>query len=396
MAEHQAAGLRGRDIVCLGSADWQGGHWTNQQHLMYRLAGDNQVLFIESLGLRKPQIKAMDVRRLARRARSTFQGMRLLDGVNVMSPPVLPFHANRLVRALNARLLAMSVSRATRRIGMSRPILWAYVPQAEALVDTLAPVSIVYHCVDDIAAQKGVDAAGFRESERRFASRAGLVITSSSTLTERMGRISDNVLEAPNVADTALFSTALESGPIDPDLEAVPEPRIVFVGAITATKLDFGLLTDLAQMRPDWSLVLVGPVGLGDPSTDISRLEALTNVHILGPRRQSELPDVLRGAAVGMIPYRTSDLTASIFPMKVYEYLAAGLPVVSTRLPALAEVTEIARAGDAVELAARIEDELSQDSPALRLERSRAAAGHSWEVRLEQLDEAVRKLDARA
>jgi glycosyltransferase involved in cell wall biosynthesis len=97
-----------------------------------------------------------------------------------------------------------------------------------------------------------------------------------------------------------------------------------------------------------------------------------------------------------MIPYRTSDLTASIFPMKVYEYLAAGLPVVSTRLPALAEVTEIARAGDAVELAARIEGELSQDSPALRLERSRAAAGHSWEVRLEQLDEAVRKLDARA
>jgi glycosyltransferase involved in cell wall biosynthesis len=208
-----------------------------------------------------------------------------------------------------------------------------------------------------------------------------------------MREISGNVLEAPNVADTALFSTALESGPIDPALEALPEPRLIFVGAITATKLDVDLLARLARNRPDWSLALVGSIGLGDPSTDIGGLAALPNVHVLGPRPQAELPSVLRGADVGLIPYLENQLTASIFPMKVYEYLAAGLPVVSTPLPALRDVTEIACAGGAAEMEARIEAALSGDDPDRRTQRSRAAAPHSWEARLEQLGAAVRELD---
>ena len=102
---------------------------------------------------------------------------------------------------------------------------------------------------------------------------------------------------------------------------------------------------------------------------------------------------MLRGADVGLIPYASNQLTASIFPMKVYEYLAAGLPVVSTPLPALSDVAEVARAGDAAEMAARIGATLARDDADLRMERSRAAAGHSWEARLEQLAAAVRELD---
>ena len=224
MTEPQAPGLRGRDIVCVGFADWQGGFWTNQQHLMSRLAVDNRVLFVESLGLRRPQIAAGDARRVVRRVRGALRGTRILDDVHVLSPLVLPFHGNRPVRALNGQLLTLSVSRAARRIGIRRPILWAYVPQAEILIDRLDPALIIYHCVDDIAAQKGVDAVAFRESERRFASHADLVIASSSTLADRMREISGNVLEAPNVADTALFSTALESGPVDTARRRCPSP----------------------------------------------------------------------------------------------------------------------------------------------------------------------------
>ena len=106
-------------------------------------------------------------------------------------------------------------------------------------------------------------------------------------------------------------------------------------GAVVATKLDMGLLVELARARPSWSFALVGPVGLGDPSTDVSALVAEPNLHLLGARTYEQLPSVLRGADAGLIPYARNQLTDSIFPMKVYEYLAAGLPVVATPLPSL-------------------------------------------------------------
>src|SRR5438067_12111455 len=153
-----------------------------------------------------------------------------------------------------------------------------------------------------------------------------------------MRTLSSHVLYAPNVADTDHFAHALEPGPVDSALSTLPEPRIVFVGAIAAKKLDLALLAALAGARPEWSFALVGPVGLGDPDTDVSNLAALENVHLLGARPHALLPQVLRGAAIGLIPYRHSRLTESIFPMKVYDYLAAGVPVIASGLPALAAV----------------------------------------------------------
>src|SRR3712207_8715264 len=117
---------------------------------MSRLARGNRILFVESLGLRRPQVAAKDLRRMARRLRRGLAPPREIDGVHVLSPLVLPLHSRAAVRALNARLLPALVKRAARRLGMRDPILWAYVPQAEALLDALDPSLIVYHCVDDI------------------------------------------------------------------------------------------------------------------------------------------------------------------------------------------------------------------------------------------------------
>src|SRR5262249_56944425 len=111
--------------------------------------------------------------------------------------------------------------------------------------DALEPSRVVYHCVDDIAAQEGIDEVSFAATEARFAARADLVLASAPALAQRMRELNDNVLYAPNVADTAAFATALEPGPVDAALAALPEPRIVFTGAIPATKLDLGLLTRL-------------------------------------------------------------------------------------------------------------------------------------------------------
>jgi glycosyltransferase involved in cell wall biosynthesis len=382
--------LRGRDIVCVGFADWDNDVWTNQHHLMARLAAGNRVLFVESLGLRRPTVSGRDLSRIARRLRRGLAGPRKsADGPWVLSPLVLPFHANRVVRAINARLLPALVRRAMRRVGMGRPILWAYVPQAEALLESLDPEVVVYHCVDDLGAFEGIDTASVRAAEARFVPRADLVLASAPPLAERMRTLSDNVLDAPNVADTALFATALEPGEIDPAVAALPEPRIVFVGAVVTKKLDVDLLVGLARLHRDWALALVGPVGVGDPTTDVSALEAEPNIHLLGGRPYGDLPDVLRGAAAGLIPYALNPYTASVFPMKVYEYLGAGLPVVATRLPSLRGVDEVSFAATAPEAAAALESLLGEDSPRERAERSRLASAHSWDARIDEIAHAL-------
>jgi glycosyltransferase involved in cell wall biosynthesis len=411
--------LRGRAIVCVGFADWETALWTNQQHLMSRLARDNRVLFVESLGLRRPQLAGRDLARITRRLRSGLRAPRAVDGVHVLSPLVVPLHGNAAVRALNRGLLRAQVGRAARRLGMRRPILWAYVPQAEALIEALDPELVVYHCVDDIAAQAGVDAVSFYAAERHFAARADLVLASAPALAARMRELSGNVLYAPNVADTELFARALERSPSnqdppasldqsaadppdrspiaqpDPAVAALPRPRIVFTGAIVAKKLDVPMLAALARARPEWSFALVGPVGAGDPGTDVSALSEEPNIHLLGPRTYSQLPAVLRAADAGLIPYARNALTESIFPMKVYEYLAAGLPVVATPLPALAGIAEVATAPDAEGIAHLLEKAIADDSPERRAERSRAAATHSWERRLKEIAAAVEALPAK-
>jgi glycosyltransferase involved in cell wall biosynthesis len=424
--------LRGREIVCVGFADWETDLWTNQQHLMSRLARDNRVLFVESLGLRRPQLAGRDLTRIARRLRKGLRPPRAVDGLHVLSPLVVPLHSHRAVRALNRWLLRLQVRRAVRRVGIGgaaggchghgdgdgdgdgeqlggarpqRPILWAYVPQAEALIDVLHPELVVYHCVDDAAAVDGIDADSFRAAERRYVAQADLVLASAPALAARMRELARNVLYAPNVADTALFARALEPEaaepdpvvkpePVEPDpaVAALPRPRVVFTGAVVAAKLDVALLAELARLRPDWSLALVGPVGPGDPRTDVSALRALPNVHLLGPRAYRQLPEVLRAADAGLIPYAINPITNSVFPMKVYEYLAAGLPVVATPLPALAGVSEVATAPDARGIAGLLERELAADTPQRRAERSRAAAAHSWDRRLGEIASAVQAL----
>ena len=387
MDEHPR--IQGRDIVCVGFADWDTELWTNQHHLMSRLARENRVLFVESLGLRRPQLAGRDLARIGRRLRRGLGPPRAVDGLHVLSPLVLPLHHSRVARALNRRLLPVLVRRAARRLGLHRPILWAYVPQAEALIDALDPSLVVYHCVDDIAAQSRIDAASFRAAETRFATRADLVLASAPALAERLRTISNNVLDAPNVADTELFSRALSPGRSDPEIAALPAPRIVFTGAIVAVKLDLPLLAELARLRPAWSFALVGPVGPGEPRVDLSAIAAEPNIHLLGPRAYEELPDVLRAANAGLIPYARNALTDSIFPMKVYEYLAAGLPVVATALPALVGVADVATAPDAQGIAELLDVALADKDPDRRAERSRAAASHSWERRLEEIAAAV-------
>jgi glycosyltransferase involved in cell wall biosynthesis len=373
--------LQGRDIVCVGFSDWGKDLLTNEQHLLVRLAADNRILFVESLGLRRPQVAGRDLRRIARRLVRGVMPPRAVDGLHVISPLVLPLHDRAWARRFNAKVLPWLVARAARRLGFRDVVLWSFVPQAEVLLDALDPATVLYYVDDDHAAKKGIDAASFTAAEDRFARRADVVLGSAPELVERMRTLNDNVHEAFNVADTAAFATALEPGPVDPAVAALPRPRIAFVGAIIASKIDIPLVREMAALRPDWCFPFVGPVGPGDPSTDVGGLKGLPNVHLLGHRPYERLPEVLRGADVAIMPYLTDGEMRSVFPMKTYEYLAAGLPVVSTALPALADVDAVVKADGARAMVDAIEAALASDSPEARAARSAAVQGFSWESR---------------
>jgi glycosyltransferase involved in cell wall biosynthesis len=381
--------LSGRDIVCIGFSDWHMDLLTNQQHLLVRAAKDNRILFVESLGLRRPQLAARDLRRIGRRLASAREPLRALDGLHVLSPLVLPLHSNAALRTVNAALLRRYVTWAIAKLGLRSPLLWSFVPQAEVLIDVISPSQVLYYIDDDHAAKAGIDATSFLAAESRFARRADAVLASAPELVTRMRELNDNVHYAPNVADTRLFATALEDGPVDPAVAALPGPRIVFIGAILAAKIDIPLVVELARSQPQWSFAFIGPVGPGDPRTDVSALTGLPNVHMLGYRPYEQLPGVLRGADAAIVPYLLDGEMRSVFPMKIYEYLAAGRPVVATPLDTLADVPDVLQAATAGDFAARVQDAIDEDTPAARGERSQRAQAHSWESRLDQIADAL-------
>jgi glycosyltransferase involved in cell wall biosynthesis len=382
--------LSGLDILCIGAADWHTDLLTNQQHLLIRAAEHNRILFVESLGLRRPQLAPRDLRRMGRRLSGALQPLREVDGLHVLSPVVVPLHSNRPVRAVNAQLLTGYVSWAARKVGLRSPVLWSFVPQAEVLLDRLDLSQVLYYTDDDYAAKAGIDTESFLAAERRFARRSDVILASAPELITRMRVLNDNVLYAPNVADTRLFAEALEDGPIDPELAALPGPRVVFIGAILAAKIDLDLVVKLARLRPHWTFAFVGPVGPGDPRTNVDALRGLANIHLLGHRPYEQLPAVLRGADATIVPYLLDGEMRSVFPMKTYEYLAAGRPVISTPLETLDDVPEVIKAATAEEFAERLQEAMETDSDTLRAERSRLAQSHSWESRLDQIADALR------
>jgi glycosyltransferase involved in cell wall biosynthesis len=172
--------------------------------------------------------------------------------------------------------------------------------------------------------------------EEELCRRANVVLASAEDLAERCARFSRNVHYVPHGVDYEHFVRALEPGPLPADLAAIPEPRVGFFGLIHEW-VDLDLIGRLADMLP-YSFVLIGAT-----SEDLSGLLARQNVHYLGRRAFASLPDYSRGFDAALVPFRLTELTASVNPIKLREYAAAGLPIVSSDLPEVRKCPTIAR-----------------------------------------------------
>jgi glycosyltransferase involved in cell wall biosynthesis len=366
-------------VVCISTADWDAPLWTNKQHLMSRLAdAGTPVLYVDSVGLRRPAASGQDAARIRRRLATWRPFARpVRERVLRDSPLVVPLHDVPSVQRLNRALVRARVRRNERRYRLERPVVWTYAPMGADVFDPQRHDGLVYHCVDDLAAYPGVDAEAFHVAERRLVAMADVCVVSSRELERKLAALGPRDLRYwPNPADTTTLRAAL------PARRFEGEVVVGFIGAVQDHKVDIELVAACAELRPAWRFELVGPVGLG-LRTGASAFETLpANVRLGGAVTRDELIGVLAGFSAGMIPYRLNDYTASVFPMKVFEYLAAGLPVVSSELPSLVgEVEHVSFASGPDAFVAAVERAIESDGPAAASARSAYASLHSWEAR---------------
>ena len=339
---------RSRDVVLLATADWDHPFWTNKQHVAMAMSQlGHRVLYVESVGLRPPRLEGQDLQRIWRRLRRGLRPpRRVAENIWVWSPLLIPAAHAGWKRACNRWLFAFWLDVWRRCLHLQADLLWTYNPLSGLLI-TLPQrhyQQLVYHCVDDLGAQPCMPAALIAREEERLCRCSDQVFVTSPELLRTRSVFNSRIRYDSNVADVDFFARARESStPIAPELLALPDgPRLGFIGAVSAYKLDFNLLAQLAEARPDCQIILIGRLGEGDPSTDLQRVESYPNVHCLGPRAYAELPFYLRGFDLALLPCPINDYTRSMFPMKFFEYMAAGVPIVSTELPALQDYAELA------------------------------------------------------
>jgi glycosyltransferase involved in cell wall biosynthesis len=382
--------IAGHDIVCLSCNFWHD-HWGTPQHLLTRLAGNNRILVVDPpvsplsfvSGLRGRSFVRGQIERW-RRGRET-----VAPGLDVVAPPpLLPARYSRAGSRLNAALMRRWLRGQARQLGLERPIVWNFQPWLPGVASALDPSLTVYHCVDDFASIPYWWNASddVRERDLECCREAGLVVCTGRALTASRSEANPNTRFVPNGADIELFGRALSPDtPVPPEMAALPGPVIGFQGVIDF-RMDVELMAYLARSQPDWSIVLVGLVKGG---ADFAPLRELPNVHFLGWRPQQELPGYLKAMDVCLIPYVRSEHTHHMFPLKLFEYMAAGKPIVSTALRELLPYEgDLLTIGETpAEFRSAIHLVLAEDSPRRVEARLQAAAQNSWGRRAEQISD---------
>jgi glycosyltransferase involved in cell wall biosynthesis len=404
--------LRGKDIVCVSSLDWSA-MWTSKQQIMHRLAETNRVLYVEEP---VTMLAPLKVPAHWRRWGAALPRLNRIDAGlwTLTPPPFLPFgNMKAVVNRANQAVLCRYIEWAMNRLYFDEEyIFWTYLPTSVVLLDHLTarpgaaegrvastgrrPCLTVYHCVDEHSAFPGfVSPETVKAYDDALTRRADLVITTSENLRLSRERLNPHTYTVLNAADVEIFNRALDPDVALPaDLAAIPAPRLGVVG-LHDSRLDVDAIEAIALADRSWQMVLIGPVKAGQ--VDEPRLRRLPNVHFLGEKPRAELPGYLKGMAAALIPYKRNELTRNIFPLKLFEYLAAGVPVVAGGLPELASFSgAIGVADGPADYPGLVRQQIESDSAEKRAARVALAAQNTWAHRVKQISGYVEEALARA
>ena len=385
------------DILCISSIDWDF-IWQGHQEIMSTLAAQgHRVLFLENTGVRR--LRFSDVPRLRRRVRNWSKGTggfrEERPNLFVFSPLVLPGPYSRIARRINRFLLLRSIRRWMRATGFSRPVIWSFLPTpvAHDLMNHLDPSLTVYYCIDDFVSSSPEARRIVRTEEAMFR-RADLVFVTSEKLRQRAATLSARVHVFPFGVKFEAFDETRRAVRRPPaDIASLKRPIVGYVGGLHQW-IDQDLVAAVAERLPEASFAFVGPA-----QTDMTRLEQCANVTMLGAKPHAELPAYVREFDVGIVPYRLSDYTANVYPTKLNEYLAMGIPVVASDLFEirrfnLAHGDIVAVARDGAEFAGAITRALQDGLPPEVARRVEVARRNSWSSRIAQMSAVIAEATA--
>ena len=373
-------------ILALAPNHWHD-QWMNRQYLLSRLGRRHRVLYS-----RGPW-KIWDRQGTEYRSSPMFGHFEPTDNVLVDRPGRVALRVPT-VPSLDRITTTVAVRRWQRqldRMGAGPRVLWIFHPRFGYLADQLRFERLVYHAYD-LYSHTSDWTPQAAEAQRRLLARADLIVCSSDRIALELHEVSGKPVHVvPNGVDFERFAAARGAAAPE-ELAAIPRPRIGYIGSLNQ-KVDFALLDALSARRPDWHFVLAGrTVGLGEAES--ARFDSLVqrpNVHFLGQKSTAEIAGYTAGLDVGLLCYRTSGAwTEGIYPLKLHEYLACGLPVVSSDFPAVRDFPQVvAIARDPDDWQRRIDQALTGDDPGSAAERISVARANSWDQRAALLDELL-------
>ncbi len=392
-----SAELTNEHILCFGTGEWYG-RPSVPEYTMSLLAQKNKVLYIEPFGSLLSLMHTAVAQKNKLRLR--FGLKQHGENLFVYSPPPigLPFqHRFHFVLRWNTRVLSWLVKRIMRKLEFAAPILWIYLFRLHGLIGRFAEKVAIYDCIEQDEALSGSTRMRkiVQELESRLCRQADIVFVITPELYEKKKKYNAATFVVRAGANYQHFRKATdEETSVPPELLQFKRPIIGYFGQIDPWKLDVQLLRYLACEHPEWSIVLMGPPYQGFRD---ELLKNCPNIHFIGAKPYETLPSYLKGFDVCLMPFLLNEVTLHGDHLKLYEYLAAGKPIVSTAVPSAKRFKELVWVSHSYEeFAQNVAKAYQQDTLTLRQRRVAAAVENGWDNRVATKSDIILRKMSRA
>ncbi len=370
------------DIVYFGN-DWFAENKTSSHHIAEQLSKLNRIIYVESPGLRAPKGTGRDIKKLFSKIWKSLRGPRKInDNFYVYTLFQLPFHHISFVRSTNKLLILISIKLLLFWLRVKSPLLWFVVPHLYMVPGHFNSKGSVYYCIDDYASLPDVDIDSVSFMDKEMTIRCDMVFVASQTLLTAKKLLNPNVFASPHGVDFELFNQVYTGKikKLPADMKHIKSPIIGFWGLIEEW-IDLELIRFLAKRHIDWNFVMIGRVAVQD-----NPCFSLSNVHFIGRKEFKQLPGYANGFDVGILPYKLNQQVMNCNPIKLREYLATGMPVVSVKFPQVLYYEDVVYiAENDLEFEQYLELALQDNSVEASARRVDSVKGDSWETKVQQV-----------